>query len=63
LEKIASSERNCIVTNKEKKLEDVFTYIGRKVISKYDFVYVRSDQILNDSIQLKYEIDVERIKD
>ncbi|MEN8733146.1 MAG: hypothetical protein ABF321_11260 [Bacteroidia bacterium] len=45
------------------KLEDVFTYIGRKVISKYDFVYVRSDQILNDSIQLKYEIDVERIKD
>ncbi|GAA4842026.1 vWA domain-containing protein [Algivirga pacifica] len=61
LEAIASSNNNVIVVDGENKLEDAFEAVARQVVSVYKIIYERSDQILDEAIEVKFEFEVNKL--
>lgn len=62
IDAIASSNANSKVVNKENELESVFDEVGKLIVSVYRVVYDRSDQLLEEEIQIKFEFEVDKIK-
>lgn len=62
LEAIASAKSNSIVVKKEEKLEGVFDTVAKQIVSIYKVIYERSDQILENEIEIKFEFEVDKIK-
>lgn len=62
LQSIADSKSNSIVVKDKKKLKEAFETVGRQVVSVYRLIYERSDQILDEEIEIKFEVEVDKIK-
>lgn len=62
LESIGSDKGNNVIAKKESDLEDVFSQITKQVVSIYHIEYDRSDQILNQSIEILFEVELDKIK-
>jgi hypothetical protein len=62
IESIADSKSNAIIANKSEQLENIFETVAKQVVSVYSIVYNRSDQITSEEIEIKFEIEVDKIK-
>lgn len=62
LKDIADSNSNAIVVKNEDKLEKAFDTVARQVVSVYRITYERSDQLLDNWIEIKFEVEVDKIK-
>ena len=60
LEDLASSRANFTVANDINDLQNAFESIGRQIATVYQFVYKRSDQLLDQSISVKFTFNVEK---
>ncbi len=58
----ADSKSNSQLVKNKDKLQKMFEVVARQVRSVYTIVYDRSDQILADPIQVKFQFTVEKIK-
>jgi hypothetical protein len=61
LENIASKNANCAVASNYDDLQKVFKEIAQQVTSVYQISYVRSNQILDNPIQIEFEFSVDKI--
>lgn len=61
LENIASKNANCAVASNYDDLQKVFKEIAQQVTSVYQITYVRSNQILDNPIQIEFEFSVDKI--
>jgi len=62
IESIADSKSNAIIANKSEQLKSIFETVAKQVVSVYTLIYERSDQITSDEIEIKFEIEVDKIK-
>ncbi len=62
LEDLASRKSNFEVANDISDLEESFKLIARQVSTIYQFVYKRSDQLLDESISIKFTFNVDKIE-
>ncbi len=62
LDAVASDKGNSVVAKKEKDLGDVFSQITKQVVSVYHIEYNRSDQILNNPLEILFEVELDKIK-
>jgi len=62
IESIASTKQYSIVAKKQEDLEGIFETVARQIISVYTIIYERSDQILPETIEIKFECQTTKIK-
>ncbi|MBN2891253.1 MAG: VWA domain-containing protein [Bacteroidales bacterium] len=62
LNAIASSKANAIIVSKSKNLEDAFKEMAKQIVSVYKVIYERSDQKLENPIEIKFEFEIDEIK-
>lgn len=62
LQDIATAKSSCYVVDKPADLEDYFGEIAQKLTAKYDFIYERSDQILNLSRLIKFIAETDKME-
>lgn len=62
LKSIASNTSNYVTAKKRKALQKKFNEVAKKVTSVYRYNYNRSDQLLSNSVSVKYELKTKKIK-